>query len=228
MAQVTFNGIPQGWGAGAACFWILEPELQHLEEKKQEPEQLKKIWSQPWNSLSITYNFMHSIYQLINKYAWNPSLFTRPSRNKIYYVCIKYIINLYFWEVAFTTHFIKSHNIDTLDAEFLLYPDSIADGEELRLNMLGDGFAWIGGSNKPVKLVTLTNLIYILIIKYWFISQFKTSAWETTGDTISFSGVQLPFLPNCRNICIFYLFRYSKKEFCELCNYRFSFTPSKL
>ena len=30
-------------------------------------------------------------------------------------------------------------------------PDSIADGEELRLNMLGEGFAWIGGSYKPVK-----------------------------------------------------------------------------
>ena len=30
--------------------------------------------------------------------------------------------------------------------------DSFAAGQELRLNMLGEGFVWSGGSNKPVEL----------------------------------------------------------------------------
>ena len=31
-------------------------------------------------------------------------------------------------------------------------PDGYAAGEELRLNMLGEGFAWTGGSYVPVIL----------------------------------------------------------------------------
>ena len=50
-------------------------------------------------------------------------------------------------------------------------PESKVDGEELRLNMLGEGFAWIGGSYKPVKLDQCDgysdNFDYLTIWLHW-------------------------------------------------------------